>query len=150
MPHKFLGVCNLENMYIMELMLHNTKGAVSRLLGVIGRALPPGSQHELLQVIAHVARRYNLGSLPRDSREHRRLLSGRFLAGISLTSREARTVMGRLAGGMVLPVPFHSLILAYCSMVHLCHGCTELTTCSWRAMGLVCTYILHIIREFAE
>ena len=35
-------------------------------------------------------------------------------------------------------------------MVHLCYGCTELTTCSWRAMGLVCTYIVHILPEFAE
>ena len=58
--------------------------------------------------------------------------------------------MGRRAGGMVLPLPFHSLVLAYCRMVHLCYGCTELSTCSWRAMGLVCTYIVHIIPEFAE
>ena len=57
--------------------------------------------------------------------------------------------MGRLAGGMVLPLPFHSLVLVYCRMVHLCFGCTE-TTCSWRAMGLVCTYIVHIIPKFAE
>ena len=72
------------------------------------------------------------------------------MAGISLTRREARTVMHRLAAGMVLPLPFHSLVLVYCRMVHLCYGCTEMSTLSWRAMGLVCTYIVHIIPEFAE
>ena len=118
--------------------------------GVMGRTQPPEFQHELLQVIAHVARRYNPGSLPCDSREHQRLVRGCFVAGISLTGREARTVMGRLVGGMVLPLPFHSRVLAYCRMVHLCYGCTELTTRSWRAMGLVCTYIVHMIPEFAE
>ena len=51
---------------------------------------------------------------------------------------------------MVLPLPFHLLVLAYCRMVHLCYGCTALSTCSWRAMGLVCTYMVHIIPEFAE
>ena len=148
--HKFQGVSNLENVHIIHPVLHNTKGSASRLLGVIGRTLPPKLQHELLQVVAHVARRYNLGCQPPDSREHRCLVRGRFLAGITLTGREARTVMGRLAGGMVLPLPFHSLLLGYCRMVHLCYGCTELSTCSWRAMGLVCTYMVHIIPEFAE
>ena len=144
-PHKLQGVSNFENVYIIQPVLHNTKGSASRLLGVIGRTLPPEAQHELLQVIAHVARRYNPGSLPPDSREHRRLVRGRFLVGMSLTGCEARTVMGRLASGMVLPLPFHLLVLAYCRMVHLCYGCIELSTCSWRAMGLVCTYIVHII-----
>ena len=31
-------------------------------------------------------------------------------------------VMGKLAGGMVLLVTFHSLVLAFCHMVHLCCG----------------------------
>ena len=134
-PHKFQGVSNLEKVYI---------------IGVIGRTLPPAAQHELLQVIAHVARRYNPGSLPPDSRKHRRLVRGRFLARISPIGREARTVLGRLAGGMVLPLPLHSLVLAYCRMVHLCYSCTNLSTCLWRAIGMVCTYIVHIIREFAK
>ena len=94
----------------MEPVLHNTKGSASRLLGVIGRTLPPESQHELLQVTAHVARRYNPGSLPRDSQEQRRLVRGGFVAGIN---RGASTVLGRLAVGMVLPMPFHSLVVAY-------------------------------------
>ena len=131
-------------------MLHNTKGSASRLLGVIGCRLPPQAQHELLQVIAHVARRCNPGSLPPDSREHMRLVRSRFLAGINVTVCAAWTAMGRLAGGMALPLPFHSLVLAYCRMVHLCYVCGELSTCSWRAMGLVCTYIAHMIPEFAE
>ena len=59
-------------------------------------------------------------------------------------------MIGRLMGGMVLPLPFHSLVFAYSRKVHLCYGCTELTTFSWHAMGLVCTYILHIIPKFAE
>ena len=59
-------------------------------------------------------------------------------------------MIGRLAGGMVLPVPFHSLVVAYCPMVHLCYGCTDLTTCSWCAVGLVCAYIVHIIPQFFQ
>ena len=51
---------------------------------------------------------------------------------------------------MVVLVPFHSIVLVYCHMVHLFCGCAKLSTCSWRAMGLVCTYIVHIIPEFAE
>ena len=47
-------------------------------------------------------------------------------------------------------LPFHSLVLAYRRMLHLCSGCTELSTCSWCAMGLVCTYVVHIIPQFAE
>ena len=58
--------------------------------------------------------------------------------------------MGRLAGGMVLPLPFHSLVLALCHIVHLCYGCTTLATVAWQAMGLVYTYVVHIIPEFAE
>ena len=58
--------------------------------------------------------------------------------------------MGRRASGMVLPLPFHTLVLAYCRMVHLYYGCTELSTCSSRAMGLLCTYHVHIVPEFTE
>ena len=58
--------------------------------------------------------------------------------------------MGRLAGGMVLPLLFHSLVVAFCHIVHLCYGCTTLATAAWQAMGLVYTYIVHIIPEFAE
>ena len=56
----------------------------------------------------------------------------------------------RLAGGIVLPLPFHSLVLAFCHLVHLCYGCTTLATATWQAMGLVYTYIVHIIPDFAE
>ena len=79
-----------------------------------------------------------------------RHVRGRFQAGISLTGREARTVMGRLAGGMVHPLPFHSLVVAFCHMVHLCYGCNNLATVTWQAMGMLYTYIVHIIPEFAE
>ena len=58
--------------------------------------------------------------------------------------------MGRRAGGLVLALPFYSLVLAVCHIVHLCYGCTTLATSSWQAMGLVYTYIVHIIPEFAE
>ena len=58
--------------------------------------------------------------------------------------------MGRLLGGMVLPLPFHSLVLAFCHIVHLCYGCTTLATAAWQAMGLVYTSIVHIIPELAE
>ena len=59
-------------------------------------------------------------------------------------------LMGKLAGGMVLPLPFHSVVLAFRHIVHLCYGCTTLATPTWQAMGLVYTYIVHIIPEFAE
>ena len=32
----------------------------------------------------------------------------------------------------------------------LCYANIELSTCSWRAMGLVCTYIVRIVPELAE
>ena len=57
--------------------------------------------------------------------------------------------MGRLVDGMVLPLPFHCLVLVFCHIVHLCYGCTTLPIAAWQAMGLVYTYIVHIIPEFA-
>ena len=38
--HKFLGVSNLAQVYIIQPVLHNTEGGASVLLGVIGRTLP--------------------------------------------------------------------------------------------------------------
>ena len=51
---------------------------------------------------------------------------------------------------MVLPLRFQSLVVAFCHIEHLCYGCTTLATAAWQAMGLVYTYIVHIIPEFAE
>ena len=51
---------------------------------------------------------------------------------------------------MVMPLPFHAWVLTFCHMVHLCYGCNELPTVAWQAMGSVYTYIVHIIRKFAE
>ena len=148
--HKFQGVRHLEEVYIIQRVLHNTKGGASRLLGVIGRTVPWQYKHELLKVIASVANRYDPGSLPLDSKEHMRLVRVRFQAGISLTGHEAHIVMGRLAGGMVLLLPFHSLVMAFCHTVHLCYGCTNLATAAWQAMGLVYTYSVHIVPEYAK
>ena len=50
----------------------------------------------------------------------------------------------------MVPLPFHSLVLAFCHIVHLCYGCTTLATAAWQAMGLVYTYIVHIIPEVVE
>ena len=75
------------------------------------------------------------------TREHMRLSRGRFQAGISLTGREGG--MRRLARGMVLPLPFQFLVLAFCQMVHLFYG-YDLPTSAWQAMGLVYAYIVHI------
>ena len=85
----------------------------------------PHLQHELLQVIAHVARRYNPRSLPGDTREHRRLVRGRFVAGISRPGREARRVMDKLLGGMVLPLPLSLTsfgVLRHCAPRLWLHG----------------------------
>ena len=139
--HKFQGVSYLAQVYIIQPVFHNMKGGASRPLGVIGRTVPGRYKHELLKVIAQVARGYHPGSSPPHSREHRRLVRGRFQAGITLTGREARTVMGRLAGGMVLPLLFHSLVLAFCHIVHLCYGCTTSATAAWLAR-VWCTHIL--------
>ena len=147
--HKFQGVSNLAEVYITQPVLHNIKGGAPRLLGVVGRTVPAPYTHELLKVIAQVARRYHPGSLPLDSWEHHCLVRGRFPAGISLTGREARSVMGILAGGMVLSLPFHSLVLTLCHIVHLCYGVTTLATAAWQAMGLLCAYFVDIIPEFA-
>ena len=51
---------------------------------------------------------------------------------------------------MVPPLAFHSLVFPYCRMVHGGYDCTVLSACSCHAMGLVSTYIVHIIPEFAE
>ena len=67
--HKFEGVSNLAQVHIIQLVLHNTKGGASKLLGNIGRTVPGPYKHELLKVIAQVTRRYHLGTLPPDSRE---------------------------------------------------------------------------------
>ena len=38
----------------------------------------------------------------------------------------------------------------YCVGFHLCYGCTTLETAAWQAMGLVYTYVVHIIPKFVE
>ena len=48
-PHKFQGISDLENVYIIRPVLRSA----FQLLGVIMRTTPPELQHELLQVIAH-------------------------------------------------------------------------------------------------
>ena len=48
-----------------------------------------------------------------------------------------------------LPLPFHSLVPAFCHMVHLCYGSNHLATVTWQAMGMLYTYIVHIMDEFA-
>ena len=72
--HNIQGISNLAQVYIIQPVVHNMKGGASRLLGVIGRTVPRPYKHELLMVIAQVARRYQPGSLPPDGREHQRAL----------------------------------------------------------------------------
>ena len=144
-----VGLTSATERATWQTVLHSTKAGASRLLGVIGRTVPGPYKHELLKVISEAAKRYHPGYLPPDSREHQRLVRGRFQAGISLTRREARTVMGRLAGGMVLPLPFHSLVLAFWHIVHLCYGSTKFAAAAWQGMDLVYTYIVHIVPNFA-
>ena len=50
----------------------------------------------------------------------------------------------------MLPLFFHSLVVAFCRMVHLCYDSNNLASVTWRAMGILYTYIVHIIPEFAE
>ena len=50
----------------------------------------------------------------------------------------------------MLPLPFHSLVVAFCHVVHLCYGSNNLATVTWQAMGMLYTHIVHIIPEFAQ
>ena len=79
-------------------------------------------------------------------------LRGRFQVGIGLMGCEARTVMGALARGgggfrcPFTPLPWHSAASGDALLLR----CHELATAAWQGMGLVCTYVVQFIPEFAK
>ena len=98
-----------------------------------------------------VARRYDCGSLPPDSREHLCLVRGRFQAGLSLTGHEARIVMGTPAWSSHCPSIlwfWHSTTWYTCATVaihwHLLHG----KLWGWCTHKL-CTSSLHLQKKVA-
>ena len=70
-------------------------------------------------------------------------MRGRFQGGMCLNRCEDRTMMGKLARGLVLPLPFDVLVLFFCHPVHVSYAVNHLPTATWQAMGLVCIYIVH-------
>ena len=87
---KFAGTTGLQNVFPMQPVLHNIKGAISRACSVVGRVLSPADANLLFQYLVTVAKRYGITKLPVDSRHHRSLVQRRFRTGVSLTRREAR------------------------------------------------------------
>ena len=65
---KFAGTTGLQNVFRMQPMLHNIKGAISRACSVVGRALPHEDGHVLFQYLVTVAKRYGITKLAVDSR----------------------------------------------------------------------------------
>ena len=68
---KFAGTTGLQNVFPMQPVLHNIKGAISCACGVVGRVLPPADSNVLFQHLVTVAKRYGITKLPVDSRQDR-------------------------------------------------------------------------------
>ena len=136
---KFAGTTGLQNVFPMQAVLHNIKGAISRACSVVGRVLPPADSNVLFQYLVKVANHYGITKLPVDSRQRRSLVGRRFRAGVSLTGREARPLASRLAQDVALPLPYHVLFLWICHIVVLIYsGTLEIPTIEWRIWGFMC------------
>ena len=109
---KFAGTTGLQNVFPMQPVLHDIKGAIGRACSFVGRVLPPADANVLFQYLVTVAKRYGITKLPVDSRQHRSLVRCRFRTGVSLTGREARSLASRLAQDVTLPLPYHVLFLS--------------------------------------
>ena len=143
-------VHGLEHAHTVQPVLHNIKGAISRAVGVIGRVLSGDLPQVLLQVIGTVAKRYQMKeTMPSSS--SRTEARTRFRSGVSLTGREARTLVCILAQQMVLPLPLHSLALALCHIVVLTYSNTiDLSQVEWKTLGIVWTAFAHVVMEYCE
>ena len=148
---KFAGVKGVERVEVIQPYLHNHKGAISRMCGVVGRALDTETKHKFLCMVGSIARRYRPGDLTSDSKQSKTMVRNRLACGVSLTGREGRTLLARLLTSGLLPQPFHGLCLAYCHVVYLTYGrMLGISTATWASIGRVYTYLVHLIMHFTE
>ena len=147
----FAGTTSLQNVFPMQPVLHNIKGAISRACNVVGRVLPPADANVLFQYLVTVAKRYGITKLPVDSRQHRSLVRRRFRTGVWLTGREAQSLASRLAQDVAHPLPYHVLFLSICHIVVLIYsGTLQIPTTQWRIWGLLHVFLMHLILEYSE
>ena len=148
---KFAGTTGLQNVFPVQPVLHNIKGAISRACSVVGRVLPPPDSNVLFQYLVTVAKRYGITKLPVASRQHRSLVRRRFRSGVSLTGQEARSLASRLAQDVALPLPYHVLFLSIGHIVLLIYsGTLQIATSEWRIGGLLHVFPMHLILEYSE
>ena len=58
--------------------------------------------------------------------------------------------MGMVASTMALPNPFHLMCLTFCHMVVLVYASLDISYKHWQGMGMLCTYLVHLIAELTE
>ena len=147
----FVGVEGLEEAFVVQPLLHNLKGGISRACGVVGRMLPLEDACELFCYVAPVAPRYKVADIPVDSKQYSSLVRRRFRNGISFTGWEAREFSALVAQGCVLPLHFHLLFFSYCHIVVLLYASD---TCppqgEWGAWGNLHLYLIHLILEYSS
>ena len=78
------AVLNVEKMQLVQPILHNLKGAVSRFFGICGRAMDGPQQVTFLGVLSRVAKRY---AVAHNAQQVRAEARQRFTSGLSLTGR---------------------------------------------------------------
>ena len=148
---KFAGTPSPQNVFPMQLVLNNIKGAISCACSVVGRVLPPADATLLFQYLVIVAKPYGITKLPVDSCQHRSLVRRRFRNGVSLTGREARSLASQPAPNVALPLPYHVLFLSICHIVVLIYsGTLQIPTSEWRIWGLLHVFLMHPIVEYSE
>ena len=117
---RLFGVSGHSDVTVYRPILHERKGAFSRLAGVVGRCLVPEDRLVFLEAISSVARRYAPPELPRDNCALMRSVLQRFHNGISLTGRMACTIACVVSSRMLLTLPFHSCLLSFCVISFCC------------------------------
>lgn len=127
---------DLEGVFIIPPILHNLKGAGSRLVSIFGRLLPPQEAHSLLCAVARYSQRHAPPSLPAESKQCMTAVRRRFLGGLSLTGRQCRMLFSDLVGRMLLPCPLHQAALSFCHITWLLYSSTpKLDVPWWTACG---------------
>ena len=148
---RFFSVSGDSDVTVHQPILHNCKGAFSRLAGVVGRCLVPEDCLVFLEPISSGARRYAPPLLPRDGRALIKSVLQRFGGGISFIGREARTIASFVSSRMLLPLLFHSCLLSFCHIIVLLYAVDlPISHSLWRALGVTHTFLVHLIADFSE
>ena len=148
---KVAGTTGLQNVFQMQPVLPNIKGAISRACNVVGRVVPPANANLLFQYLVTVAKRYGITKLPVESRHRRSLVRRHFRIGVWLTGRKATSLASRLAQDVALPLPYHVLFLSICHTVVLIYnGTLQIPTSEWRIWALLHVFLMHLILEYSE